>query len=115
LKFHKSGINNQYNSPRIAIRNSILMKMDGVAPTDSRRRPDMRLMENGDWDAANREKSRLEQKQRNETRKYLVKSSFKVARPIWFKKTNEFHNECVHYKYRGEYWKYWSKCPDIFT
>ena len=29
---------------------------EGVAPTDSRRRPDQRLMENGQWDEANTEK-----------------------------------------------------------
>lgn len=37
---------------------------DGVAPTDSRLRPDQRLMENGLWDEANAEKLRLEEKQR---------------------------------------------------
>lgn len=37
---------------------------DGVAPTDSRFRPDQRLMENGLWDEANAEKLRLEEKQR---------------------------------------------------
>ncbi len=35
-----------------------------VAPTDSRLRPDQRLMEEGEWDEANREKVRLEEKQR---------------------------------------------------
>lgn len=37
---------------------------DGVAPTDSRHRPDQRLMEYGRWDEANAEKVRLEEKQR---------------------------------------------------
>lgn len=37
---------------------------DGVAPTDSRKRPDQRLMEDGRWDEANAEKQRLEEKQR---------------------------------------------------
>jgi oxysterol-binding protein 1 len=37
---------------------------EAVAPTDSRRRPDQRSMENGRWDEANRLKERLEQKQR---------------------------------------------------
>ncbi|NWU73323.1 OSBP1 protein, partial [Pterocles burchelli] len=36
----------------------------GTAPTDSRRRPDQRLMEEGRWDEANAEKQRLEEKQR---------------------------------------------------
>lgn len=38
---------------------------EGVAPTDSRRRPDQRLMEDGRWDEANAEKQRLEEKQRS--------------------------------------------------
>lgn len=36
----------------------------GVAPTDSRLRPDQRLMEDGLWDEANVQKIRLEEKQR---------------------------------------------------
>lgn len=41
---------------------------EGVAPTDSRRRPDQRLMEDGRWDEANSEKQRLEEKQRSARR-----------------------------------------------
>ena len=41
----------------------------GVAPTDSRNRPDQRLMEEGNWDEANRVKVLLEDKQRAATRK----------------------------------------------
>lgn len=37
---------------------------EGVAQTDSRRRPDQKLMEQGLWDEANAEKQRLEEKQR---------------------------------------------------
>lgn len=37
---------------------------NGIAPTDSRLRPDQRLMEDGRWDEANAEKLRLEEKQR---------------------------------------------------
>ncbi len=37
---------------------------EGIAPTDSRLRPDQRLMELGLWDEANIEKLRLEEKQR---------------------------------------------------
>ncbi|XP_035274908.1 oxysterol-binding protein 1 isoform X2 [Anguilla anguilla] len=38
---------------------------EGVAPTDSRLRPDQRLMEDGRWEEANVEKQRLEEKQRS--------------------------------------------------
>ena len=37
---------------------------DEVGMTDSRLRPDQRLMEEGRWDEANSEKQRLEEKQR---------------------------------------------------
>lgn len=37
---------------------------DAVGVTDSRLRPDQRLMEDGRWDEANSEKQRLEEKQR---------------------------------------------------
>ncbi len=51
-----------YNFSRFACE---LNEMEsGVAPTDSRLRPDQRLMEDGAWDEANREKVRLEDKQR---------------------------------------------------
>lgn len=42
---------------------------EGVAPTDSRLRPDQRLMEFGLWDEANIEKLRLEEFQRLRNRK----------------------------------------------
>ena len=38
---------------------------EGVSPSDSRKRPDQRLMEDGHWDEANEEKLRLEEKQRS--------------------------------------------------
>lgn len=42
---------------------------DGVAPTDSRMRPDQRLMEAGLWDEANVQKQRLEECQRLERKR----------------------------------------------
>jgi len=42
-----------------------------VAPTDSRNRPDQRLMEEGNWDEANRVKVFLEEKQRAAVRQML--------------------------------------------
>lgn len=44
----------------------------GVAPTDSRNRPDQRLMEEGNWDEANRVKVLLEDKQRAAARRLLA-------------------------------------------
>ena len=42
---------------------------EGVAPTDSRLRPDQRLMEAGLWDEANVQKQRLEECQRLERKR----------------------------------------------
>jgi hypothetical protein len=42
---------------------------NGVAPTDTRNRPDQRLMEEAKWDEANAEKLRLEEKQRTTRKK----------------------------------------------
>lgn len=47
----------------------------GVAPTDTRLRPDQRLMEDAKWDEANKEKLRLEEKQRNSRRQREMKSA----------------------------------------
>jgi len=47
----------------------------GVSPTDSRNRPDQRLMEEGNWDDANRVKVLLEEKQRAAARRLLTTST----------------------------------------
>ena len=51
-----------YNFSRFAC--ELNEEEEGVSPTDSRLRPDQRLMEVGRWDEANTEKVRLEEKQR---------------------------------------------------
>lgn len=48
---------------------------DSVALTDSRLRPDQRLMEEGRWDDANSEKQRLEEKQRAVRRRREAEAS----------------------------------------
>ncbi|XP_078087550.1 oxysterol-binding protein 1-like [Mustelus asterias] len=101
---------------------------DGVAPTDSRLRPDQRLMENGRWDEANMEKQRLEEKQRAVRRKResdvsrlsegttQVESSY---RPLWFEKREDPYTKELVHLYKGGYWEAkekqdWELCPDIF-
>ncbi|KAF9083229.1 hypothetical protein BGX23_011680 [Mortierella sp. AD031] len=54
-----------------------------LCPTDSRLRPDQRAMENGEFDIANTEKQRLEEKQRAK-RKLLPPG--KEHQPRWFKR-----------------------------
>lgn len=56
---------------------------EGVAPTDSRLRPDQRLMENQRWDEANSEKVRLEEKQRAVRRKREAEAEAAAAAGEW--------------------------------
>nr|XP_022904698.1 oxysterol-binding protein 1 isoform X1 [Onthophagus taurus] len=100
---------------------------DGVAPTDSRLRPDQRLMEEQDWDKANQEKVRLEEKQRAVRRKREAdaekaqQSGIPVEpyEPIWFRQVKDEDTGTFIHVYKGEYWgckqkQDWSRCPDIF-
>uniref|UniRef100_A0A8B9RYP3 Oxysterol-binding protein n=1 Tax=Accipiter nisus TaxID=211598 RepID=A0A8B9RYP3_9AVES len=98
-----------------------------VAPTDSRLRPDQRLMESGRWDEANVEKQRLEEKQRAVRRRREAEAvealeegkDYEGYIPLWFeRKVDAVTGEliCV---YKGGYWEAkdkqdWSMCPDIF-
>lgn len=54
-----------------------------LCPTDSRLRPDQRAMENGEFDVANTEKQRLEEKQRAKRR---LLPPGKEHQPRWFKR-----------------------------
>ncbi|XP_016906592.1 oxysterol-binding protein 1 isoform X3 [Apis cerana] len=100
---------------------------EGVAPTDSRFRPDQRLMENGEWDKANAEKLRLEEKQRasrrareHEAEKAAAQGlPYETYEPLWFKKEQDPYTDSLCYVYNGEYWECkskgdWSRCPNIF-
>uniref|UniRef100_A0A8C2G6G5 Oxysterol-binding protein n=1 Tax=Cyprinus carpio TaxID=7962 RepID=A0A8C2G6G5_CYPCA len=104
---------------------------EGVAPTDSRRRPDQRLMEQGRWEEANAEKQRLEEKQRTVRREREREANRSAnpaeegkepadgGKPMWFERqVDPMTREPTHI-YRGGYWEAkeqgnWDSCPDIF-
>uniref|UniRef100_A0A3B4FUG9 Oxysterol-binding protein n=1 Tax=Pundamilia nyererei TaxID=303518 RepID=A0A3B4FUG9_9CICH len=98
---------------------------EGVAPTDSRLRPDQRLMEAGLWDEANSQKQRLEERQRLERKRRLqhISSScselyFAGYQPLWFEKRTDETGDNI-FIYKGGYWEAkerqdWSQCPQIF-
>ncbi|KAK4344439.1 hypothetical protein RND71_037533 [Anisodus tanguticus] len=67
-----------------------------LPPTDSRLRPDQRFLENVEYEIANSEKLRLEQRQRQAS-----KMQEKGWKPRWFTKTKGSDT----YQYRGGYWK----------
>uniref|UniRef100_A0A3B4BW43 Oxysterol-binding protein n=1 Tax=Pygocentrus nattereri TaxID=42514 RepID=A0A3B4BW43_PYGNA len=112
---------------------------EGVAPTDSRLRPDQRLMEAGLWDEANVHKQRLEERQRLERKRreaqtnialeealepsvcdtILEKGPCNMYQPLWFEKRLDSETRESSYVYRGGYWEAkekqdWSQCPSIF-
>ncbi|KAG8456205.1 hypothetical protein GDO86_002121 [Hymenochirus boettgeri] len=98
-----------------------------AAPTDSRNRPDQRLMENGKWDEANVEKQRLEEKQRAVRRRREAEAvealedgnDYEGYLPMWFERKVDPHTGELICNYKGGYWECkekhdWSCCPDIF-
>jgi len=101
---------------------------EGVAPTDSRLRPDQRFMENGEWDKANTEKVRLEEKQRAARRQREVDMELALQEgreaqpytPTWYKQeVDEYNNGKLIHVYKGGYWEAknnqdWDKCPEIY-
>ncbi|CAN0333898.1 unnamed protein product [Lampetra fluviatilis] len=100
---------------------------EGVAPTDSRLRPDQRLMENGKWDEANAEKQRLEEKQRLVRRRREAELASAAEegrkhesyRPMWFERKEDPFTREVSCIYRGGYWETkekqeWKIIQDIF-
>ncbi|XP_052317525.1 oxysterol-binding protein 2-like isoform X2 [Oncorhynchus keta] len=100
---------------------------DGVGLTDSRLRPDQRLMEAGRWDEANSEKQRLEEKQRAVRRRREAEATdalddgreYEGFQPQWFhKRTNAITGE-TNFVYKGGYWEAkdsqdWNMCTEIF-
>ncbi|CAG9791355.1 unnamed protein product [Diatraea saccharalis] len=101
----------------------------GVAPTDSRLRPDQRLMEEGLWDEANAEKLRLEEKQRAARRELEAGAEQAAARglpappgprPAWFtREAAPAGAPRLRHLYNHRYWECkqrqdWAACPDIF-
>ena len=69
-----------------------------MAPSDSRKRPDQRLMENGFWDEANEEKLRIEEKQRTARKQREAESELAVQEGMLLYNF-PFHHylfECCH-------------------
>jgi len=75
-----------------------------VAPTDSRRREDIRALENGDFAKAALEKTRLEEKQRA-SRKDKSSKAEDIANPVYFSQEKCEHDGLVYWKYNGTYFE----------
>ncbi|XP_057295894.1 oxysterol-binding protein 1-like isoform X2 [Hydractinia symbiolongicarpus] len=98
-----------------------------VCPTDSRLRPDIRKMEEQNFDEANRVKLQLEEKQRGVRRAREQEAQMAVEagrvyagyKPTWFEYTEDEHSDLGIYVYKGGYWEAkekqdWGNCPDIY-
>ncbi|KAI3374923.1 hypothetical protein L3Q82_021455 [Scortum barcoo] len=98
--------------------NELEKSMEGVIPpTDSRLRPDIRAMENGDIDLASAEKKRLEEKQRM-ARKNRTKSTEEWKTRLvteWFQQGPNPHNKAQDWLYLKGYWdRNYTHMPDIY-
>jgi hypothetical protein len=116
---------NMYNFTKLAI--ELNEDEPNVAPTDSRKRPDQRIMEQGEFDKANVVKEEIEEKQRVDRRKREAEAEKAVQKglprpeytPKWFEKTQDERTNTVTHIFKGDYWtckekQDWSRCPSIF-
>ncbi|KAI3761078.1 hypothetical protein L1987_51485 [Smallanthus sonchifolius] len=102
----------RYNLTRFSITLNELIPgvKEKLPPTDSRLRPDQRCLENGEYEMANAEKLRLEQRQRQ-----ARKMQERGWKPQWFAKDKASDT----FVFTGGYWEAreqakWDSCPDIF-
>uniref|UniRef100_A0A8C1WCA0 Oxysterol-binding protein n=1 Tax=Cyprinus carpio TaxID=7962 RepID=A0A8C1WCA0_CYPCA len=111
-----------YNFTTFAMQlNELDKEIEAVIPkTDSRLRPDIRAMENGDIDLASEEKKRLEEKQRA-ARKNRSKSDDEwkmrniISGPRWFHQGPNPHNGSQDWLFSNGYWdRDYSQLPDIY-
>ncbi|GAB7351722.1 hypothetical protein MBLNU459_g2310t1 [Dothideomycetes sp. NU459] len=96
-----------------------------IAPTDSRLRPDQRAMEDGEYDLAATEKTRVEEMQRSRRRERDSKGEEFV--PMWFEHARDETTGEMYWKFkenRGGYWGVrdsvargegdWTGCEEIY-
>ena len=74
-----------------------------LPPTDTRLRPDQRAMEDGEYDFAATEKTRVEEKQRAKRREREEKGE--AFTPRWFKRGVEDTTGEQYWAFDGEYWR----------
>ena len=75
-----------------------------VAPTDTRRRPDQRALEEGDMKLASSEKNRLEEKQRA-IKRYREKFGVEPKQAYFYEKKNDLDG-VNYWLYNGKYFEH---------
>ncbi|KAI6653500.1 Oxysterol-binding protein 1-like [Oopsacas minuta] len=108
---------NQYGFTQLSLSLNEIDPETYLCSTDSRLRPDQRLLEEGNVDEASDTKYRLEEKQRR-TRKIREISKLDY-RPRWFVPMYDPDTKSTTYCYNGDYWicklrQNFGKVPDIF-
>lgn len=87
-------------------------------PTDSRMRPDIRALEEGDLDLASAEKERLEVKQREFRKPFKNKKEQEWWTPRWFSKVKNEYTKDEDWSFLGGFWETGSfdhkGVPEIF-
>ena len=89
-----------------------------IPPTDTRLRPDQRLLEQGKAESATREKNRLEEKQRTVRR--MNEKLGLTYKTKWFKEIIDPHTQEKRFEYQGGYWEArkkgdFSNFPDLYS
>ena len=74
-----------------------------ICPTDSRLRPDQRALENGNYDLAEVEKTRLEEQQRKAAAERA--EHHENWSPRWFSVAFGEMSGNQYWRYNGDYWK----------
>ena len=108
---------NQYGFTQLSLNLNEIDPETFLCPTDSRLRPDQRLLEEGKVEDASETKYRLEEKQR---RARKMREVSKVGyHPRWFVPTYDPDTESTTHCYNGEYWmcklqENFGQVPDIY-
>ncbi|KAJ2808809.1 hypothetical protein H4R20_000629 [Coemansia guatemalensis] len=85
-----------------------------LCPSDSRFRPDQRAMEVGEYELADREKSRLENKQRD-TRRRREQGELDPWSPRWFEKAFDEDSGEEFWRFNGQYWPERERVAEIIS
>ncbi|GAV07161.1 hypothetical protein RvY_17036 [Ramazzottius varieornatus] len=86
-----------------------------LPPTDSRFRPDIRALENGNLEKAALQKDRLEDKQREMMKRLSRSKSDGAWEALWFKLDKDEMTGTEEWLFTEDYWKGdWSACPNIY-
>eukprot|EP00040_Diaphanoeca_grandis_P006538 m.37813 g.37813 ORF g.37813 m.37813 type:complete len:707 (+) comp17763_c0_seq1:135-2255(+) len=91
---------------------------EGCCPTDARLRPDVRAMEQSDFEHANKIKVSLEEAQR--ARRRTMEKNHTLWSPRWFELVRDQHSPNMVYQFKGGYWEakrsqQWGLITDIYN